>query len=241
MRKFYQAALAIAALATSVATARAADIVTPEVYDWSGFYIGGNVGYAFGGDDEVGLGPEGPGKVGDLQLEGVFGGGQVGVNWQRNRWLLGLEADIQIADINDSESGTKIDDPGGDLADFDSKDNIDWFSTIRGRAGFAMNRLLIYGTGGLAIGGINYKVSLTEPDEDEHAHWNDNYTELGWTAGAGAEWAFSEKLSAKVEYMYVNFGERTIHASGQDAEEYDFDTHATPDFHSVRFGLNYHF
>jgi outer membrane immunogenic protein len=226
MRKTLQVLLTAGALALGASAAQAADFVeaVPEEFDWSGWYIGGNVGYAFSGDDEVGVSP-GFGEVGDLELEGLFGGAQIGANWQRNNWVFGIEADIQLTDIDDSDTNTV----GGVI--FDSESNVDWFSTIRGRAGFAANRWFFYGTGGVAIGGIDYEVT-----GDNGINISDDYTEIGWTAGGGVEWAWSESISSKVEYLYVNLGEKEI-----DDDEFDVHTHATPDFHSVRFGLNFRF
>src|SRR4051812_9759069 len=113
MRRTFKALLAATAFTAIASSAQAADLVTEEAaFDWSGFYIGGNIGYGFGGDDTVGIDPDtGPddrvlGEVGDLKVQGVFGGGQVGVNWQRNRWVFGVEADIQASDVHDSDSNT---------------------------------------------------------------------------------------------------------------------------------------
>src|SRR5437763_12479385 len=79
--------------------ARAADLPeAPTVYDWTGFYLGGNIGYAFGGDDKVGLASNLGYQIEDidkLQLSGIFGGGQIGYDWQAGSAVFGAVADIE--------------------------------------------------------------------------------------------------------------------------------------------------
>lgn len=122
--------------------------------------------------------------------------------------MLGLEGDFQGGSINDKTAG--------------AKDNLNWFGTLRGRAGFAMDRALIYATGGAVYGGGTYKELITP------AH--DSYARLGWTVGGGVEYAVTDSLSIKAEYLYANFGRFKVGG-----------THATPDFHSVRLGVNFRF
>jgi outer membrane immunogenic protein len=203
MKKLLVATILLGVSATAVL---AADM-SPMAYDWTGLYAGVNGGYAFSGSDSVGIVGRGP--VGDLTLHGMFGGVQLGYNHQINNIVLGVETDFQGGDIHDSLSGI-------------ASDRIDWFGTLRGRAGFAADRALIYATGGLAYGGGTYK-EFVPPAKD-------NYSRIGWTLGAGVEYAVSDSMSVKAEYLYTNFGRFTVGA-----------TQATPDFHSVRLGVNFKF
>jgi outer membrane immunogenic protein len=82
---------------------------------------------------------------------------------------------------------------GGDI--YDTK--IDWFGTVRGRVGYAMDRALIYGTGGLAFGSVENRY-LDGPANS----FSEKCTQTGWTAGAGIEYAFDDHWSAKAEYLY---------------------------------------
>ncbi|MCO4318299.1 porin family protein [Phyllobacterium sp. 21LDTY02-6] len=233
MRNISAIGLFFSALALS-GSALAADAVietAPEAvladpgFSWTGFYAGVNAGYGFGGDDEVGVRSGGVylGNIGTIEQSGFIGGGQIGYNYQINNWVIGLEADFQGAGLEDSTAGS-VDGIG-----VEAESSIDWFGTLRPRVGYAWDRTLIYGTGGLAYGRVNYKAAVegdTFLDQDK--------TRAGWVAGAGIEHAFTDHLTAKLEYQYVNFGKYTVSEDG-------FSTEATPDFHSVRVGLNYKF
>ena len=205
----------------SVETPPAAPIEQPG-FSWTGFYAGVNAGYGFGGKDDVGFRSDGVflGKVGKLSGSGFLGGGQIGYNYQFDpNWVVGLEADFQGADISDSFSS------GGSSA----SSKINWYGTVRPRLGYAYDRTLFYGTGGLAYGHVDYKGSVAGVgsfDEDK--------TRAGWTLGAGVEHAFTDHLTAKLEYQYVDFGGFQV---GNDS----ISTKASSDFHSVRVGLNYKF
>lgn len=233
MRNFSVIGLFLSALVVS-GGAYAADAVVetaPEAvladpgFSWTGFYAGVNAGYGFGGDDRVGVRVDGDylGHIGTLEQSGFLGGAQIGYNYQMNQFVLGIEADFQGAGLDDSTSG----DIEG--VNVHAKSSIDWFGTLRPRLGYAWDRTMIYGTGGLAYGRVNYKMSAggeTFIDEDK--------TRAGWVAGAGVEHAFTDHLTAKLEYQYLNFGEYTVAGEG-------ISTKATPDFHSIRIGLNYKF
>jgi len=174
-----------------------APVIVPP-YNWTGFYIGGNVGYSWGRQD-VSLLPGG--TTDSVRLDGVIGGGQLGYNWQFNQIVLGLEADIQA-------SGQKGD--GIDPAPINStflptitfNDKLDWFGTVRGRLGFAQDRWLAYVTGGWAYGHGNLSGTATGFGAFSAST---NYS--GWTVGGGVEWAFMDKWSAKLEYLYIDFGD----------------------------------
>jgi outer membrane immunogenic protein len=170
--------------AVSTAPAAAADLygkapayaAAPfNVYSWNGFYVGANLGYQWG---KVTNWPS-------TSPSGVMGGGQFGYNWQvRPNWVLGLEADIQGSGANDTFAAYKFSNP--------------WFGTVRGRVGYAMNNVLIYGTGGFAYGGGT--VSFGPMSESQ--------THTGWTVGAGVEVGLTPNWSAKAEYLYVQLDNR---------------------------------
>src|SRR5262249_53711034 len=131
------------------------------VYDWTGFYVGGNLGAAINSstvDDDVhsgDLGPLGKDLKDEIQSsQTVFtGGGGIGYNWQIENWVFGAETDFNFTDFNDSSHRT------GDIAgigtfDSDLSLKANWFGTLRGRLGFAADNVLFYGTGGLAYGDV---------------------------------------------------------------------------------------
>ncbi len=190
--------------------------------DWSGFYAGANAGYGWGNDSAVTLyGPGISGSAGAVQPDGWFGGGQIGYNRQFDRLVLGVEADLQGADISDSSSG-----PVGQ-----SSVDINWFSTVRGRVGYAMGPALLYVTGGFAFADVDYTVTGTGPFA---AAMSDSKIKTGYTLGGGLEWAFAPQWSLKTEYLYVDLGNEAL-SNGPITSSSD------TDFHTVRVGLNYHF
>jgi outer membrane immunogenic protein len=215
MKKWFLAAAAMIAL--SATSAQAADVIEEAVFDWTGLYAGLNAGYAFGGNDDVGYLPGA--NAGSLEINGMFGGAQVGYNYQVDNIVMGVEGDFQFSGISDEDSN------GG----YDSSNDNNYFGTLRARAGFAADRALFYVTGGLAYGGFDYEVNApVGPDISE------DYSTWGYTVGGGVEYAFDESWSMKLEYLYANFGEEQLDNGG-------FETHATPDFHSVRVGVNFRF
>jgi outer membrane immunogenic protein len=207
MRTRFLAAIAFALIGASDA-AQAADYgygrrapytVQPPLngYSWAGPYVGGNVGYATGDITSSVASPS-----------GITGGIQGGYSWQFGQWVVGLEGDIQASGASDTFAAWKFSNP--------------WFGTLRGRGGFAMNNILIYGTGGLAFGNMRAEVlSLTE-----------NHSTAGWTLGAGAEIGIAPNWTAKAEYLYVNLNDSQFALTGLP-NGYQFSV--------VRLGVNYKF
>jgi len=224
--------LAGMAFLLSPIAAQAADIVaeTPAVYDWTGFFVGANAGYGFGANDTIKLQSEDfDNNIGNLDMHGFLGGGQLGANWQAGTWVLGAEADMQFADISDSEFRTLED------VSVDTKGEIDWLSTVRLRSGIAFDNMLLYGTGGIAFGGVDYKVSIIDDATTSDLH--EDYTATGWTAGAGVEWGLSEKSSAKLEFLYIDLGDKTV----DDLAGSGTRLKLQPTAQSLRLGLDYRF
>jgi len=202
----------------------------PLVYDWSGFFVGLNAGDGFADDQTIRVKPDFGDKAGRLELNGLFGGDQVGANWQTGKWVLGAEADIQLSNIVDSDKQT------ANGVEFNTKGAVDWFSTARLRTGYAIDNLLIFGTGGLALAGMDYKVHTVD-DPSAAINLSDNYTATGWTAGAGVEWGFSANSSAKIEYLYTDLGKKEIGSSLSDDSYFK----ASPSFQSIRMGVDFRF
>ncbi|WP_448955302.1 outer membrane protein [Labrys neptuniae] len=224
-------AAAIALLLTSTA-AFAADLAPAPVepaapvilpFSWTGFYAGANVGYAFGGRDRVGIhNPTLIGNIGTLNASGFLGGLQAGYNYQFDNIVVGIEADFQGAQIKDTVHGVIAGTDGR------ARSDIKWYGTLRPRIGYAYDRFLIFATGGLAYGNIDSKLSYGT------AAFSSSDTKVGWTAGAGVEYAFTDNLSGRIEYQYVNFGSYTVRGAG-------ISTKASPDFHAIRVGVSYKF
>jgi outer membrane immunogenic protein len=167
------------------------------VYNWSGFYAGLNLGYQWGHVTNTGIDPA-----------GIAGGGQLGYNWQMGQFVFGVETDIQASAADDTFAPYKFSNP--------------WFGTLRGRAGYAINNMLLYGTLGLAYGNL----------EGQLVNLSETKTLVGWAGGAGMEVGITPNWSAKVEYLYMDLGSRTFSITGVDNG-----------LHSsyLRLGVNYHF
>jgi outer membrane immunogenic protein len=269
-RSFLAAAVAISAI-SSISSATAADLAPrvytkappPVVYDWTGFYIGGNVGYSWGKSSDTSTLTNGPGTVffgsaGSSNLDGVVGGGQIGYNWQMQNWVWGLEADIQ----GTGEEGSRVftcglgsgfcQRPVFTTGQFGAlplqqipvalSQKIDWFGTVRGRAGVLLTpKVLTYVTGGLAYGEVNTSETIgTGP-----AGFASTATNLGWTVGVGVEGAIGGNWTARLEYLYIDLGSvsgsflTTIPAFGGGFVSSNYSSHVTDNV--LRVGVNYKF
>jgi outer membrane immunogenic protein len=141
---------------------------------------------------------------------GFIGGVQAGYNWRQlnSPWVFGVEADIQGSSADDTFANWKFSNP--------------WFGTVRGRGGYVFNDVLFYGTLGLAFGQLRAATfGLTE-----------SHTNVGWTAGVGAEYRFTPNWSAKIEYLYVDLANSNFVIAGA--------SHGLS-FSTVRAGVNYRF
>jgi outer membrane immunogenic protein len=227
-------ALAVSIVALSSAGAFAADlpakvytkapIIVAPIYDWTGFYVGGNIGYSWGRSRDDSSLTNGAGTIlyassDRSNLDGVVGGGQIGYNWQMQNWVWGFEADIQGTDERGSRyftcpAGVCLPSTilGGPLAlvivvpgaavplSLDQK--IDWFGTVRARAGVLVSpKVLLYATGGLAYGEVKSSEIVGGV-----AGFSSTSTNVGYTVGAGVEGVIGGNWTAKLEYLYVDLG-----------------------------------
>lgn len=251
MKRFFAAAAIAGVFATPAAAADLfvkAPIVPPVVpYSWAGFYVGGNLGYSWGwasndwtyyatGANALATAgvcrPAGSAlcAVGSdsAHLNGVLGGAQIGYNWQIGTYVAGLEADFDASGQRGSDTfgavfplnGT----PGGTVTT-SYTEALDWFGTVRARAGYVVaNRWLLYATGGVAygrvttsgtasspgIGGVPAVVALGAPACTggicSVANWSTGSVKVGWAAGAGVEAEIVGNWSWRVEYLHIDLG-----------------------------------
>ena len=206
MNRFVLGAVALFAVGGTVST-RAADLPygsrTPytvnqplNVYSWAGPYLGANLGYDWGSVERSPTKPQ-----------GFSGGVQAGYNWQSGPLVFGVEGDLQATGAEDTFAPWKISNP--------------WFGTLRGRAGYAFNNVLLYGSAGLAFGELRAQTF----------GWTESHTNAGWTAGVGAEVGFAPNWSAKLEYLYIDLSTSQFAITGV-SNGYSASV--------VRAGVNYH-
>jgi outer membrane immunogenic protein len=185
-------------------------IAAVPFFTWTGFYVGVNAGWGWREDDEESVfltpGPGTPGLAGTLVFPGngdggFTGGGQIGYNYQIGSFVIGVEADIQYADTDEDQTVVFL--PGAGFTGtfvpgvFNSN-APEWWGSVRARLGFAIDRVLIYGTGGLA------------------------YTEdaAGWALGGGVEWALpvnwfgSSAVTFGVEGLWLSIDQDDDNANG---------------------------
>jgi outer membrane immunogenic protein len=173
-------------------------------YNWTGFYLGVNLGGGWGTFDETVTSPFGSVATSE-RMSGVIGGGQVGYNWQTGNLLFGLEADLQGSGEQGSITGT------GGIITVTTTDRLRWFGTGRGRVGYAADRWLFYVTGGGAWQNTSRDVTVTVAGiGGGTATASDSGTRFGWTLGGGVETALWANWTGGVEYLYIDTGNQTI-------------------------------
>ncbi|MTH98139.1 outer membrane protein [Roseibium sp. RKSG952] len=182
-----------------------------RIYDWSGFYVGGNSGIAWGTFNNFASG------FGDFDRfqRSYVGGAHAGYNYMITpNAVAGLEADVQFSNLDSSRTinGVSV------------RSSSDWNASFRGRLGYAFDRFLLYGTGGVAIAGLEVAA-----DGDK-----DSTTAVGWTLGGGLETAVTNNIVGRVEYLYQDFGRESF-TLNDNRYSSQLDTSV------VRFGLSYKF
>jgi high affinity Mn2+ porin len=232
-RKTFVAGAVAAMALTAAGHARAGDdtVVTkaaraPAAYDWSGFYVGGHVAYDWGRGTSTLSDPK-PTPVGD-SFGSLYGGIQAGYNYVfSSRLLLGAEADITVPDFQTYTDGEIFTE--GTVHNTTVTDQIDYIATLRGRLGYTFDHWLIYGTGGFAWSQARFgETPGVASDEDLIL-----LTRTGWTLGLGAEYAISPHWTARLEYLYDNFGSVSgVFPSGTGYQ-------SVFDINALRFGLDY--
>jgi outer membrane immunogenic protein len=176
----------------------------PLPYNWSGLYVGGNGGFGWASSTTTGSISGGflDGASGSSSGSGNGGiaGGQLGFNWQINQLVLGVEGDMQWS----GQSSTTLTPSCFGFCTFTETAGIDWFGTARARAGIAIDRVLLYGTGGVAWASFTDSLSLSLFGATANIV-SLSTTSIGWTAGAGIEVGITPYLSAKLEYLFMDF------------------------------------
>jgi len=248
--------LASAALAgvASLNLAAPAFAQSADSWTWTGPYIGVNLGYGggdfkypFSGTTDAAGGNPVTGRA-RQSSSGVLGGGQAGYNFQLPSGLvLGLETDIDAADIGANSSLFSTTN-AGNLTTGGVDSRINYLGTVRGRVGKPMfdGRFLPYVTGGFAYGGVRNSANFNCTTCASGAFATNTQTQTGWTVGAGAEYSLDRHLSLKVEYLYVDLGSADLTGAADTinvpaAGLFNADVREKTAANVVRVGLNYRF
>jgi len=276
--KFIGVGIGLFALAMAMPPAAAADMplkappVPVPVWTWDGWYLGANAGYSwahwgsislFNNNFPVNSGPPAVGPIGtaftnvaDPNVNGWVGGLHAGRNWQFQNWVVGLEGDFSWSGERrhlDGSSVTVIPVGGTVVTIVDAELNtwkLQWFSTMRGRLGWANDGWLAYVTGGAAVGRAQYEhtsavtatvtaggVSVSATNVNVVS---ESKTKWGYSAGGGIEKAFSPSWIGRLEYLYVDLGSHTF-VQFTNAQGTNFGTSVRLHDNIVRAGISYLF
>lgn len=210
MKKFLLGAIGIVTLALA-APAAAADLparaytkappMIAAVYDWSGFYIGGNGGWGTSRKCWDFILPDGTffAAEGCHDASGAVAGGQVGYRWQTGGWVFGLEAQGDWADLRGSNVSIAA-------PTFTNRSRIDAFGLFTGQIGYAWNNTLLYVKGGAAVTSDRFDVNNTIGNT--LAATAGDQTRWGGTVGVGLEYGFTPNWSIAVEYDHLFMGKK---------------------------------
>jgi outer membrane immunogenic protein len=228
--------LTLALVFSSIQVAAAADLPAAPIYpkapayvsapSWTGFYIGANAGGHWSSDQNAdiftapGFNPINPATINNtlptsLSSSGFEGGVHAGYNWQMSSLVLGVEADYDWLSRSKSITtpvgapaslGCIVGSPSSPCWITTDSAQDRWLSTVRGRVGFALDRALIYGTGGVAIAGWSINHQFTDLGFGYVYSPASIGTRTGWTIGGGLEYALTRNWLVRAEYLYANFG-----------------------------------
>lgn len=206
-------------------------IVVPAGFSWTGFYIGGHLGYGAGNSSTYnvpgagnGAGFDGVNDGFEMDPHSWMGGIHIGYNWQFDAFVFGLESDLGYLDAEERNE---------DLTGF-ADTEYGGYGTATARIGFAAERWMFYVKGGFAFADVqnlagDIDAGVIDPSDFTKQH----EIKTGWALGGGAEFAFQRDWSMKVEYLYMDFGDDR--SSNIDGDIFQHEN----DIHTLKVGLSY--
>lgn len=206
-------------------------VVPSNFFSWTGYYLGGNLGYSWGNTSSVNLPSVGNGAGFDggatsigFDPDGWLGGIAAGHNWHTDAFVFGLEADLGYLGA----------DEGKRTATAFANADYGWYGALTARAGYAQDRFLFFAKGGLAFADIENTAGAVSGGVNDATDYTKNReVHTGWALGGGAEYAFNPNMSMKIEYLYMDFGdERSTNTDG------DYFKHEN-DIHTIKVGISY--
>lgn len=199
----------------------------PAFYSWTGVYLGVHAGYSWGQDRTLfadTLGRAFNGAAFRQSSDSLIGGAHAGFNYQAGSIVFGIEGDIEALD-----AGETLIAPG-----IAARVKRDWQASLRGRVGFALDRFMIYATGGAAFTDFDYHLQSAATGLAESA----DRSKTGWTTGAGVNFAYTDNLILGAEYRYTDFGKVTQAGRGPLL---GLTVRHEPTTHALRASLAYKF
>src|SRR5579862_8186446 len=211
----------------------------PAPFTWTSCYAGGNAGGGFGQKnltDTAGvLSPTTGVASSNLGISGYMFGGQIGCDFQfASNWAVGIEGAASGGDIGGNTTMAVPLVAPGDNATF--KDTTDFLASVTGRVGYTWDRWMLYGKGG--VGYVNDRYNLADAIGTYDFDGLEN--RLGWTAGAGVEWALWDDWSVKLEYDYYGFGTRNVTFIEESGAFPSGSENIKQTLQTVKLGLNFH-
>lgn len=206
----------------------------PPLYNWTGFYIGGNVGYGFGG---IGMSDTAGSAFTSTTSQSFLGGGQVGFNWQWAGLVLGAEGDFEwLPNTKNTLTAANA----GSLATATINDR--WLTLADARLGYAWDRFLVFAKGGGAFAGVSNSSGAISGTPTTFAISGPG-SNSGWNVGFGAEWAVWGTWSVKAEYDFIRFDNAVLTTAASAPAPFAGDTISTNNrqISLVTVGLNYKF
>jgi len=232
MKRILLSTSAAIALCAASSVAYAADMAVrappplPPLYNWTGFYLGANIGGAWGNADLHG---NFTGANWSLSNSGFMGGGQLGYNYQMGAFVLGVEWDFDWTDANKSTGFVQTNLVAPPLQ---AHGSWDWVTTVAARLGYAADRWLFY----TKVGGGWNQTSFSVRDAAGVVYASGNNANSGWMVGGGVEYAFTQNWTGKIEYEYLGLSNRTFATSIAP-----FAVTVSPNVQTLKFGINYKF
>lgn len=204
-------------------------LVVSALPSWAGPYVGAQAGY-LSGRGETSF--PGTGEFHFVDPKGFAAGWSAGYARQWGRVVGGLEGDLNFVDAAATVNTGFAPDPS--ITQLQSA--INWNSHVRGRVGYAFDRALFFVAGGLALAGVDSKAF--DNASGAIATWND--TRVGWTIGAGVDYRVAPRASVRLEYLYDNYGAKTLPAQTVGATTFA-ERESKLDSHTLRAGAHWHF
>jgi outer membrane immunogenic protein len=202
-------------LVALLGTTNAAAATSAAPYSWTGCYLGIEGGSAWGKSQQYSAGAPSPATLGlpltdRFDVAGALLGGTIGCNYQIASVVLGIEDDMSWINAK----GSALDIPPFSAGAI-SATNEQWIDTLRGRVGWAWDRLLVYGTGGIVFADVGVIICRA-------VCVSDSQTRKGWTAGAGVEWVAwngpGGDVTLKLEYLHADIATGLFHLSARSGK-----------------------